>query len=802
MRLGDIIVSEARQALRNIVRSPAVAITIFVTVGFGVAATTAVFSIVNGALLRPLSYPDSGRIAVANAVLRGEAFPISYSEFLDWKSQNSSFDKLAAVEASTEVNVTGRSEPQRVTATRVTAEFFDVFGGAPLLGRTLQSFGDKTIAEPAGIAISTRLWQRAFASDKNVIGKAVEVDGAPHTVMAVLPPSFSYPPGADLWMLAGANQPTNRRMRGFHVVGKFRHDLALSGVAADLRLIAHRLEMEYPDSNRGFGVRVELLRDRLLGDSRSDLLLLLSSICLLLLVACLNVGSILLSRAVARKKETAIRLALGASRTRIAYSAFAESLIFGFGAAIIGLVGGLLGARILASVVFKNLPSAIVTAPDERVLCFGVAIAFLSAVLFGLAPTLRLLRMEETWGMRGLSHSASRMRHDRSRSLLIVSEIAVTLVLLSSSTSVFRSFLQNRSGDFGFDMHNLISFGVSLPTTNGEIRDGKYWDILGALSATPGIKGAAATSAAPLRGRTPTSSFAVGGEGPVPPDRRKLADLSCVTAGYFRLMHIPLLAGRDFMPTDAGEGKPPTVIVNRTLLRRFSLADGRQPHIPSSPLVLPGIGAATIVGVVGDIAREVTTQMRSPEIYLNCRQFPTPSMTFVVRTNGDVPQLASIIRERVHSIDASLPVFRFATFFQDLDSAISDQRLQSVLLIAFATSSLVLASLGVYALVTYLVGLRRHEVAIRISVGAHRLDILGLVLKEGLTLGGLGILVGIFLSLAIGQVISGTLYRATATSLPVMIASGLLLLVAVLLATLVPAYQTTRIDPTQLLRAE
>ncbi|MCL4395330.1 MAG: ABC transporter permease, partial [Chloroflexi bacterium] len=790
-----------RNSARAMTKAPGAEIAIILTIGLGIAASTAVFSVANSVLIRPLPFSDPDRLVVITATLRGGPFPISFPEFLDWQLQNRTFAHMAAFGNPIDFNLTSGFETQRIRVVAVTAEFWTVLGVPPFLGRGFLPEED-TPASPGVVVISHELWSRSFGSDRSILGRPITTTQRSYTVVGVMPPNVRYPLDADAWIPEGPSRILNRRVRGFEVLGRVKRNRPFQSAVADMAAIARRLEIDYPVSNRGFGVRLMLLRDRIVGNVRLLLVALSASVALVLLIACLNVASVVLARAVNRESEIAVRIALGATRARIVLQVISEGMLRVAAISIVGLIGGAWGAMLIGRLVEGHSSQPGGFCPDAAVVAFCILISGLIVLAIGCVPALRLSRIEAACVIHARSRGATNWRHSRVRTIATVAQVAISMTLVVASGLLLRSLLNIEAIHPGFNPDRLISFRVALPVVNREIRDAAYWLILDRLRSAPGVQGVAGTSEFPVGRRLIDMSFSIDGEPPVPPEKRKLADVGCITAGYASLMGIPLLGGREFAAQDRAPGAPIVATVNESFARRYFPSAEHSYSAVDQALIFQGVGKVRIVGVLGSVSREPIGAPPREEVYMSCEQLPRPWMTFAVRTAVDPLSMAPTIRQVVHSVDSRLPVFEVQTAEHALSRLLSQRRLYSVMLAILANFSLIVAAVGHYGAVAYWTRLRLGEMAIRMAVGAGRLDILALVAREGLLPASVGIVIGLALSLFFTRLLRTLLYGVSATDWPTFAMAAFFLSIVTLVATLIPACRATRIAPSHILGAE
>ncbi|MFL6333867.1 MAG: ABC transporter permease [Pyrinomonadaceae bacterium] len=798
---------DVRFGLRLLWKRPGFTAVALAVLALGVGANTAIFSVVNAVLLRPLPYPGAERVVVFEGVNPSKGIKesnVSAPDFADWQTQARSLEALAMYYPGG-TNLTGADEPERVTVAWVGADFFRVIGVGAARGRTLLPEEDRP-GGPNVVVISHGLWQRRFGSDPGVVGRTMEMSGQKWEIIGVMPAGFNFPQRAQVWgplQLDVAQEP--RDNRGVFVLGRLREGVTLGAAQAEMDAISARLAEAYAVTNAGWSVRLQTLKDTLVGELKTTLFMLLAGVGLLLLIACANVANLLLARASGRRREIALRLALGASRARIARQMLTEGVL-------LSLAGGALGAALsvwltdlLVALAPADTPRLAEASADWRVLLFAVGASVLTGIAFGLAPAWQASRYDLNEplkeGGRGLSGSRSRLR-----SGLVVAEVALSLLLLAGAGLLVKSFTRLQAVDPGFDPEGVITMRVSLPGARYKepARRAEFFAALTErVKAVPGVESAGATIALPLNG----SNYQIGRgfirEGrPETPEEDTDASYSVVTPGYFRAMRIPLRAGRVFDERDRMESAK-VVVINEAFARKaFPGEDplGKRIHIWRDEKFL-----REVVGVVGDTkpwlldAQEAALQMYVP----HPQDAEWAGLSLVVRARGAEPgSLVGRVREEVRALDRELPVYDVKTLDKVVADSTAYRRVAMFLMAGFACSALLLAGVGLYGVVSYSVAQRTREIGVRLALGARGRDILGLVVRQGMLLTLAGLALGLACAFALTRLIAGLLYGVTATDPVVYLAVSLLLAAVALLACLVPARRATKVDPMVALRYE
>ncbi|HUN64403.1 MAG TPA: ABC transporter permease [Candidatus Sulfotelmatobacter sp.] len=801
------ILSDSRFALRQLRKSPAFTSVAILTLAFGIGANTAVFSILDAVLIRPLPYPSSQRLVRLGALdLKSGLFlgKTSYPDFLDWNAQPDLFDKLAAYEEKT-FNLAGISQPEHVKGSVVSPDFFETLGIPPLAGRSLAA-----AANQQAIVLSNSLWSRAFASDPRAIGSSVTLDGYSYEVLGVMPPGFQFPdPQTELWAAITPVRPDLREeivARGnleMSVIGRLNPDVSVSQAQAAMTVVASRLAQKYPASNRDFGVRLVPLPEDLVGKFRPALIILMGSAALVLLVACANLASLLLSRAVARQTEIAIRTSLGATRRRIVSQLLTESLL-------LSLVGGSLGV-LLAFVLLQTLvawvpadiPRISTAHLHPSVLLFTALTSVLAGILFGLAPAWQISRNNLHSSLQQTSRTAPGRK--RMTKIMVVAEFALSLILLFAAGLLGKSLLLLTRVDPGFRTDHLLTVEVyrSMTDENRQVNwrnwTGFYQQLLARIQALPGVESAGATLALPLQGHTWTVGFKLEGHAYSSLLDQPQAEARIVSNNYFDVMKIPLRRGRYFSEYDTKDASHVTVINETTARIYFPDQDpvGRFIQVPAF-----GADQCQIVGIVADIKQNSLSDEPAPALYLPFTQEIMPWQTLVVRTKSDPLALAALIRREVAALDPAQPVARVVTLDQLLQASTAQPRFRTFLLGSFAAIALLLSAIGIYGVMAYAVSGRTREIGIRMALGAHPANILALVFSESVILTSMGVLFGLAGAYSLTRVLNSLLFGVSSTDPSTFAAVTLLLVFASLLASYIPARRATRVDPLTALRYE
>jgi putative ABC transport system permease protein len=818
----DSVRQDVRFALRGLRRRPGFTALVVLTLALGIGANSAIFSVVNGVLLRPLPYQRPGEIATLwmrwPSNQHGE---LSQPEYWDLTEQSRSFTRLAAY-ANGSLTLTGSGQPERLNAGAVSAGLLPLLGVAPALGRAFSPEDDQP-GRPVVVLLSDGLWRRRFGADRHVIGRSLRLDDAPATVIGVMPPGFQLPtdytgPGMDLWAPLQLDPAVDRSERGWHwvrVVGRLRPGVDIAAASREVTVLATRMRETYPGEYKsafsGFAVTAA---EDLVGDVRPAILVLLGAVGLLLLIACANVASLLLARAEARQREVAVRTALGAGAGRMVRQLLTESLVLAGAGGVLGLLLADWGVRVLIATAPPTLPRLDAIETDGWVLGFTLLVTTATGVLFGLLPALQAARPDLTVALAEGGRSGASAGRQRFRRGLVVAQIALAVVLVSTAGLLLRSFERLRGVDPGFDPGGLLTAQVELSPVRydsaAKIR-AFYDQLVPALERLPGVQSAAAVRALPMTGRLEIGDWSFVVEGrhstpPTPADRIN-ADWQSLTPNYFRTLRIPVLQGRAFEDADRHGGQE-VVLVNRTLART-AWPDG---NVVGQRILLGGGGVdsvwRTVVGIVGDVRHRGLSADPRPEMYLPYDQFPagtgTPNRTMrlVLRTGGDPAALAPGLRAAVAALDPDLPVTEVQTMESALGAWAAERRLTMVLVAGFAVLALTLGAVGVYGVMAHLVVQRTREIGVRIALGAAPGAILGLVLSQGAWLAGAGIGLGLLAALAASRLLTSLLFDVAPTDPPTYLVTVAALLAVAAAAAVIPARRATRTDPVEALRSE
>jgi predicted permease len=799
-----------RYAIRTLLKTPAFTTIAVATTALGIAANTAIFSVVNGVLLRPLPFRDEARVVrVWTATADEPRSNHSAGDFLDIQRTNRTLAAIAGFRGDLMAVSAKPGDPIQFEGIYVTAPFFDVLGTRPELGRTFTAAQDSVPTEPE-VILGHEVWQKVYGTDQNVIGARLRLNGKTHTVVGVMPPGFRWPEGAELWVLStkavppspidNGDQPTTRDVRYFEAVARLKPGVSLTDAQNDLHLVATTLQREHQGTSGNRDLRVVPLREDLVGDVRNALLVLQGAVGLVLLIACANVSSLMIARATGRRRELAIRAALGAARSDLIGELLAESVVLGMVGGLLGLMAGSWLVVLLVKILPEGVPQADAIRLDPTVGLVTIATSLATGILFGLLPawqasrTDALVALKEGGGGRGTARA-------RGRATLVVIEVALTLVLLVSAGLLANSFLHLQRVNPGFATEHVTVATLSVPQTRYPTSKEQitlYRRLLDGLSQRPELQAVGLGFPGPLRGNNASGTFLIEGRPSTSRADRPFAHLGSVSGGYFAAMGIPLVAGRTFAESDHATA-PGAGIVSVTLARRYWPGDN---PIGKRLRFDPNDDWVTVVGLVGDVRQLGLSEEPPPLLYLPYQQFPLPFTDVTVRSRLPTSAVSSILRSQLAAADPDLPFGDLMTLQSVVDKSVDEPRFRTLLIGIFAILALLLAAVGVYGLISYSVTQRTKEIGIRVALGARPRQVLLPVVREGLVLGLVGIGLGLAGALAVTRVLSAFLFGVGATD-PVTfgLVSALLLLIAVA-ASYIPSRRALKVDPLIALRVE
>jgi putative ABC transport system permease protein len=805
----DSLTRDVRYAVRVLLKSPAFSIIAIAILGLGIGANAAIFSVVNAVVLRPLPYPEPSRIVRVWHTPPHEqfsgipTFSVSPANYLDWRAQNTTFERLAAY-GSRQANLTGRGEPDALQGAAVSGDFFDALGAGALLGRLLGP-GDEEAARSHVVVLGEAVWKTRYGADAAIVGRTIQLNGEPYTVVGVMSQRLTFPSWAEIW-LPLVWTPEERAVRGNHnyrVIGRLRPAVDVRRAQAEMTTISQRLERQYPADNKGWGAIVLPLHDDLVSDVRWGLLVLLGAVACVLLIACANLANLLLARVLGRARELAIRAAVGAGRGRIIQQLLVESTVLSVAGGIVGLVAASWTIGLIVESFGASLPRAAEVALDGRVLAFTCVIAVLTGLVAGVAPAWRMTRGDANQALKqGLGRGGSHAGERRVRNVLVTTEVALALMLLVAAGLLIRTLWQLRAVDPGIDPRNVVTMTVSLPRTKYATREQYvrfFDDTLRRVRALPGVEAASAIDSLPLGGGGSTQPVAIDGEPVRPLSEQPEVPVRDIMPGYPATIGMRIVEGRDFADSDR-IGRPPVAMVSASTARRFwpnQSAVGKR-----LTLGLISNDVREVVGVVSDVKVNGLGDNESHTIYVPETQVPSPGLSLVVRSALPPKAIVASVVGVVHAVDAEQPVVDVLTMDEVIGESIAQQRFAMRVLTAFAALALLLAGIGIYGVLSYTVRQRVQEIGIRMALGAASRDVVRMVLIEGLKPTIAGLAFGLIGSAALGRVLTSLIFGVTPRDVPTFGVVSMVVLVVGLLACLIPAYRATRVDPLQALRSE
>jgi putative ABC transport system permease protein len=813
----ELLARDVRFGIRQLLKSPGFTIVALLTLALGIGATTALFSVVDAVVLKPLPFPNAARLVSVQSLIaaNGRGGVASYLDFVDLRTRNHIADGMAAFRTD-DFTLIGQREPEHLQGAVVSAQLFSLLGVSPALGRGFLPEEDKPGAASGtdAVMLSNGLWQREFGSDSSVVGSVIQLGAKRFTVVGVMPKGFQFPIQAgstDLWITTAfdlqGGENAIAAQRGAHyldVVALLKRGVTVRQAQAELVTIASGLNKEHPE-NKARTIHVMPELELLTGDLSKPMLVLLGAVGCVLLMVCANIANLLLARATGRRREMAVRIALGASRRRVTCQLLVESLGLGLLGGGLGLGLSLLSFRFLVRMMPADIPRLDGVGLDAQLLGFAVLVSLLAGFLFGLAPALQAGKVSLTEGLKKSGRGSGGEDRARLRSTLVVSEIAVASALLLGALLLFQSFLHLTRVDPGFDPHHVLTFQLDAPAGMGSSQTaGFYRDVVAQMNALPGVSSASAAAELPLTGEQMSSSIEIEGK-PTPMGSRSAADFSVVEPNYFRTVGSALLDGRDFTAQDNSKSTP-VVIVNQTLARVYFPNQN-----PIGKHVRPGIGNGygpgeppmrEIVGVIPDMKQSGPGVEAAPEVYAPLAQSPWDSMFVVVRAANNPVNIVEAARQRVTALNKNLPIYHVKTLDEYFADSVAAPRFISLLLSAFAMLAVLLACLGVYGVASYAVVQRTHEIGIRMALGATGGSVVRSVLYRGMLLGVTGVTLGMGGSFALTHLLSNLLFGVRANDPTTFAGAAFALLLVAAAASYIPARRAAKVDPMVALRSE
>jgi putative ABC transport system permease protein len=822
--LAETVMQDLRYGLRMMLRAPGFTAMVVLVLALGIGANTAIFSVVNAVLLRPLPFDQPDRLVQIwhtppQASFPGvKEFPVSPANFIDWRAQSRAFEGMSAYGFG-RYTLTGSGEPEAIRVCAATSGFFSILHVRPLLGRNF--FDDEyQPGHEHEVLLSYKFWRGRFGADPEIVGKNIELNGQAFAVIGVMGPGFAFPIASDpaaeqqLWKpLTWTDQ--ERAVRDDHnyaVVARIKDGVTLRQAQAELDAISNHLALQYPAENKGWGAIAVPLRDDLVSDVRPALLILLGAVSLVLLIACANVASLILSRTFSRRKESAVRAALGATRRRLLQQAFAESLLLAIVGGALGLVFAHYGVILIVKFLAQRLPRSHEITLDGWVLAFTLGVSLLSGFAAGLLPALRMAKADLNQSLKqGLGRTAADSGGTRTRNVLVVSEVALSLMLLIGAGLLIRSLWMLRNTNPGFDADHVVTMAISIPSTKftKPSQQISYFNrVLDGVRAVPGVQSAAVIDSMPLSDDGSIQPVAIEGRPVLAMADQREVDVRFISTGYLSALHISLLHGRDIDDADVA-GQPGAVLISQSMAKLFWPNEdplGKRLTLSFYPDI-----TRVVVGVVADVKLYALNENRpQPALYLPMAQLTAPKdggwqsfgMILVARTRQEPSSVVPVITGAVRNVDSGVPVLNVRTMDDAVSESLSPQRFAMLLLVAFAGLALLLAVVGIYGVMSYSVSRRTQEIGIRVALGARRQDVLMMVIRQGLLLALTGSGIGIIGALLLSRVIASQLYAVSPTDPATFVGVSAFLTVVALAACYMPARRAMRVDPMVALKYE
>ena len=811
-------VQDLRSGLRQLRKSPGFTAIAVITLALGIGANTAIFSVVNGVLLRPLAFRDADRLVRVWHTPPQKSFPgiprftVSAANYIDWQSQNHVFEQMAIVSYHG-FTLTGVDKPEQLDGSAVSAEFFSMLGVQPMQGRLFSQDEDQP-GHANVVLLSHRFWQEHFGANREIVGRYITLDGQSYLVAGVMPAGFQLPDYAQMWTpMAWTDK--EKAVRGEHhylVMARLKPGVDVKQAQAEMNTISNRLEQQYPEDDKGWGAVVIPLHDDLVSDVRPALLVLLGAVGFILLIACVNVVNLSLAKTFSRHKEIAIRTALGASSARVVRQVLVESVWLALCGGLLGLTYAHFGIRLIMAFLADKVPHSVDVGLDVKVLGFTIIISVATGIIAGILPALHLSRSNVNQALKqGLGRTDTDSSGNRTRSILVVVEVSLSLVLLIGAGLMIRSFQRLSAVDPGFESHGVLTetLGVSRAKFGQPLQQAHFFQrVLERVRSLPGVVSAGVVDAIPLGGNGSHQPIAVEGYPSLPMSEQPEVDVRLISAGYVSALQIPVLRGRDFGDSDIA-GRPATILISASLAHQFWPNENPLgKHITLT--FFPGV-AREVVGVVGDVKGDSLDQDRPPAaLYLPLPQLAPPAqgswesfpMTLVVRSSSHPASLVSAVASAVQDVDREIPIRDVQTMDELVASSLTQQRFNLLLLGAFAGLALLLAAIGIYSVLSYSVRRRIQEIGVRLALGATLSDIFRMIVVEGMKPTMIGVTLGAAGALALGRVMASFIYGIQPTDPLTFVAVAATLALVALLASVIPAFRAAKVDPMVALRYE
>lgn len=811
----ETLLKDLRYGLRSLLKQPGFTVIAVVTLALGIGANTAMFSVINAVLLRPLPYHEPQRLVTIweESPERGlYQMPVSFANLRDWVDQNHTFDQISAY-TFTNLNLIGAGEPARLDTVRVSSNLFSLIGAAPQLGRTFLPEEDREGANKV-VILGHALWKNRFGSDPAIVDRSLTLDNQSYTVVGVMSPGFQFPVGfgymgkvlsdpIDLYVpIAATSNELQRGNYSFFALGRLKSGVTIDQARADMTTIESRLAEQYPDGNTGIGISLVPTQEQTVKEIRPALLVLLGAVAFLLLIACANIANLLLVRAASRQKEMAIRSALGASRLRVLRLLLTESLVLSLAGGVVGLLLAVWGTKALMALAPDNIPRLNEVGVDARVFGFAVAVSLVTGIAFGLVPALQAAKPDLNEALKeGLRGSMESTIGKRTRGVLVAGEVALSLILLIGAGLMIKSFLRLQQMNLGFNPENVLAVHLELPDSKyAEDRQQAafFQEALARLESVPGVESVGATTGLPLTLSIAGSDFRIEGRPEPEAGKEMIIETRSVSPGYFGTLGIPLLKGRDFSDRDKSDS-PAAAIINADLARIYfpnEDAIGRRISFDDRQSWM------SIVGIVGDVKQMGLDSNAKPEVYFPYLQVAAPSMRLVVRTVSNPLHAVAAVKNQIQTIDKDLPIDDAKSMQQLLAESTSGRRFNMLLLTLFAVVAVILAVVGIYGVMSYTVTQRTHEIGIRVALGAQPSDVFRIVIGQGMLLAMIGVAFGLVGAFALTRLMTTMLFGVEPTDPLTFICLSVLLIGVGLVACYLPGRRATKVDPLVALRAE
>ena len=803
------LLQDIRYGFRTLFQKPSFTIAAILALGLAIGSSSAMFSVVNAVILKPLNFDDSENVVIiweSAPRLNFDTFTASPANFVDWRTQAKSFEYMAAYQRS-QFTLTGTNDAaERVPGALVSSDYFKLMKTPAFLGRTLLP-EEAAPGKDKVVLVSYGFWNRRLGADREVVGRQLVLNGEPYNIVGVMPDRFMYPTNTELWAPTDINVNQGRGGHYLVAIGRLKAGVTIDTATTEMKKISGDLSRAYPDSNDGWTTKVINLHDDIISGVRQSLYILLGAVGFVLLIACANVANLLLARGTDRNKEIAVRTAMGASRGRIMRQLLTESVILAIAGGVLGIILAYVALGTLVSMAPPTLPRVQETVMDRTVLAFAVALSLLTGVAFGILPAFQVSKTGLGDSLKDATRGSSggSERH-RVRRLLVVSEIALTIIVLVGAGLMLQSLGKLAGVDVGFNPKNVLTAQFNLsrirygtPEAQMALMD----RVMERLSSLPGVTNAATTSALPLGGGSMVITYQIAGRS-VPPQDQPSAAIRFITPNYFKALQVPMVKGREFTDQDRATS-PAVILINEALARReFPNEDplGKQMLVGYGNSSDDGQTPRTIIGVVKDMRIISVRGNPEPQYYLPLGQMPFPNLAVALRTTGQPGSLASAVKNEMKNLDADIALFNVRPFEEVVAASIGQARFNASLLATFAGVALLLASVGVYGVMAYSVNQRTHEIGIRMALGQRRTSVLSMILREALILTGIGLVIGIIGAFALTRVMETMLFNVDPTDPVTFLEVSLVLIVVAALAGYFPARRATRVDPMIALRYE